>query len=91
MPLPTIAFGILLSTFCGAIYHFIRGGSARKIWLFLILAWAGFWIGDALAWYLGWSFMQVGLLNAGMGVVFSFVFMLIGDLLSNVAVRAKEG
>jgi hypothetical protein len=91
MPLPTIAFGILLSTFCGAFYHFIRGGSSKRIVLFLVLAWAGFWIGDSIAWYLGWSFMPVGLLNAGMGVVFSFVFMLVGDLLSHVAIRAREG
>ncbi|HEY3311442.1 MAG TPA: hypothetical protein VGK00_07360 [Anaerolineales bacterium] len=82
MPLPTIAFGILLSTCCGAFYHFIRGGSSKKLALYLILAWAGFWAGDSLGWYLGWSVVPVGVLNAGTGAIFSFIFLGIGDLVS---------
>ena len=89
MPLPTIAFGILLSTLCGAIYHLIRGGSTKKIWVYLFLSWAGFWLGDTLFSYLGWWLMPVGLLNAGMGTIFSFLFLLIGDLLSRIAITEK--
>lgn len=89
MPLPTIAFGILLSTLCGAIYHVVRGGSTKKMAFFLVLSLAGFWLGDTLAWYLGWSFAQVGLLNAGMGIIVSFVFMFIGDLLSHTVITSK--
>jgi hypothetical protein len=90
MPLPTIAFGILLSTFYGGIYHAVRGGSTRKIAFYLGLSWAGFWLGVLLGWYLGWSFAKVGLLNAGMGTLFSLVFMLIGDLLSYIFAVLKE-
>ena len=90
MPIVTILFGVLLSTFCGALYHLIRGGSSRKIIFYLVLAWAGFWLGDTLAWFMGWDFMPVGLLNAGVGVIFSFILMGIGDLLSSMVVRAKE-
>ena len=90
MPLPTIAFGILLSTFYGTIYHVLRGGSSKRIVLFLILSWIGFWLGDTISWYTGWSFAPAGLLNAGAGTVFALVFMIIGDVVSSIINSAKQ-
>jgi hypothetical protein len=90
MPLPTIAFGILLSTLFGAFYHLLRGGPTRKMAFFLLLSWAGFWLGDTLGSYMGWWFMPVGLLNAGMATIFSFMFLLIGDFLSRIVTTAKQ-
>lgn len=81
MPIPTIVFGVLLSTLYGAIYHLLRGGATRVMLVFILLSWAGFWLGDALGWYLGWSFAGVGNLNAGMGTISSFIFLLAGDML----------
>ncbi len=81
MPIPTIVFGVLLSTLYGAIYHLLRGGSTKMMLVFILLAWIGFWLGDALAWNLDWYFFGIGNLNAGTGTVFSFVFMIIGDLI----------
>jgi len=91
MPIPTIVFGVLLSTLYGAIYHLLRGGTTRTMLLFLVLSWAGFWLGDTLGWYMGWSFAAVGNLNAGMATVLSFVFMLAGDLLRRIRNRPNEG
>jgi|APIni6443716594_1056825.scaffolds.fasta_scaffold455120_2 hypothetical protein len=84
MPLPTILFGIVLSTLYGAAFHFLRGGSQRKLVIDLVLAWAGFWAGDALGWYMGWGFASVGVLNAGMGTVVSIALLLLGDLLGRI-------
>jgi len=90
MPIPTIIFGIFLSTFLGAAYHFFRGGSAKKIIYYLILSWVGFWLGDALAYASGWEFMVVGLLNAGIGSIFSLLLMFIGELLSNIVMPGSD-
>ena len=87
MPIPTIVFGVLLSTLYGGLYHLIRGGKTRKLLLFLALAWAGFWLGDMLGWLLGWTFGQIGIMNAGMGTLGAFLFLGIGDLVSLVLVR----
>jgi hypothetical protein len=84
MPLTTILFGIVLSTLYGAAFHLLRGGSKKKLVLDLVLAWAGFWIGDAIGWYMGWNFASVGLLNAGMGTVVSAGLLLIGELISQI-------
>ena len=49
MPLPTILLGIVLSTLYGAAFHVLRGGSMAELLFYLLLAWAGFWIGNQLA------------------------------------------
>ncbi len=90
MILPTIVFGILLALACGALYHLVRGGSTKKLVFWLALSLTGFWLGDTLAWFLAFSFMQIGQMNAGMGVVFSFVLMILGDILSHVRLTPKE-
>lgn len=90
MPLPTILFGILLSTLYGGLYHLIRGGRTRKLLLFVTLSWAGFWVGDALGWLLNWTFAPVGMMNAGMGTLGAFVFLVVGDLIAMLAARNKK-
>jgi hypothetical protein len=87
MTLPTILFGILLSSAYGAAYHVWRGGSVRRLTLFLVLAWAGFWGGDTLGWLLNWNFGAVGNLNAGMGTVGAALFLLAGDFISRIKLR----
>jgi hypothetical protein len=90
MPIPTIVFGVLLSSLYGALYHLIRGGSLRRLLFFLVLSWAGFWLGDLLGWSLGWNFASAGLLNAGMGTVVSLAFLLIGDFVSRIRSAPQE-
>ena len=90
MPIPTIVFGVLLSTLYGAFYHLIRGVSLRRMLFFFILAWAGFWLGDLLGWYMGWNFASAGVLNAGMGTVLSLAFLVIGDFVSRIRLASRE-
>jgi hypothetical protein len=87
MTLPTILFGILLSSLYGTAYHVWRGGSIRRLTLFLVLAWAGFWGGDSLGWYLKWNFASIGALNAGMGTIGAAIFLLVGDFISSIRFR----
>jgi len=88
MPLPTILFGIVLSTLYGSIFHFLRGGSTRRLLLYLALAWAGFWAGDSLGWYMDWTFWSVGVLNAGTGTVVSLALLLLVDVVSHIRLPA---
>ena len=84
MPFATILFGIALSTLYGAAFHFLRGGSVRKLLLDLLLAWAGFWIGAQVAAYFGWTFLTVGVLNTGPGTLASLALLALGDLLGRI-------
>jgi hypothetical protein len=53
MSLPSILFGVLLSTLYGAAFHLWRGGGLGRLVLYLVLGWIGFWAGQILASSLG--------------------------------------
>ncbi|MFU8771415.1 MAG: hypothetical protein ACNA8H_03235 [Anaerolineales bacterium] len=84
MTIPTILFGILLSTLYGAAFHVWRGGSLGRLLLYLLLGWVGFWSGHALANNFGWTFLSVGSLRLGIASLGSALFLFAGYWLSLV-------
>ena len=86
MPLPSLFLGIILSTLYGVAFHFWRGGKAGRLMLYIILSWAGFWIGHFLSTYLNWDFGQLGRLHLGFATIISVIFLLVGHWLSQVKV-----
>lgn len=89
MTLPAIIFGLLISTLYGAAFHLWRGGSAGRLVLYLVLGWAGFWLGQFIATQLGWTFVSLGTLHLGMATLLSAVFLFGGYWLSLVEVERK--
>ena len=89
MTLPSLIFGLLLSSLYGAAFHLIRGGNLGRLLLYLILAWAGFWAGHFLGGALGWTFAGLGPLNLGMATVVSLLFLVVGHWLSLVEVQRR--
>ena len=89
MSLPSILFGLLLSTLYGAVFHLWRGGSLGRLLLYMILGWAGFWSGQLLAARLGWTFGSLGPLHLGMATLLSLIFLAVGYWLSLVEVERK--
>ena len=69
MTLPALTFGFLIASFTGAVFHLWRGGGPGRLFLYLLLAWAGFWLGHAIGEGLGWTFGRLGPLNLGMAGV----------------------
>jgi hypothetical protein len=90
MTLPSIVLGLVISTLYGAGFHLWKGGSLGRLILYLILGWAGFWIGQLLASLLGWSFDRVGGLHLGAATVGSLLFLTLGYWLSLVEVERKS-
>lgn len=89
MTFPAVFFGVLLSTAYGAAFHFWKGGSLLKMLLFLVLAWAGFWLGHLAGALLGWGFAPLGPIHAGMATLGSALFLFVGEWLSRVEVSRK--
>ena len=89
MTLPALFFGLVLSSLYGAAFHLWKGGGLKKLLLFLILAWVGFWAGHLLAARLGWTFLAVGPLNTGMATLGSALVLFVGNWLSQVEVQRK--
>lgn len=44
---PVFVFAFVVATLIGSIFHFIFGGDARRLALFLLAAWIGFALGHA--------------------------------------------
>jgi hypothetical protein len=84
MTLPSVVFGLLVSTFLGAAFHVWRGGSLGRLLLYLILAWTGFAAGHLAGDLLGWTFGSVGPLRLGMAVLGGLVTLGVGYWLSLV-------
>jgi hypothetical protein len=89
MTLPTLIFGIILSTVYGTAFHFWKGGSLSKVLLYILLAWLGFWFGNFIGDSFKWNFASVGSLNAGMATLGSAIFLFIGEWLSRVEITHK--
>jgi hypothetical protein len=89
MTFPAILFGIVLSTAYGTAFHFWKGGSLKKLLLYVILAWLGFWIGHIVGGLIGWSFAAVGPINAGLATVGGAIFLFVGEWLGRVEIIHK--
>lgn len=60
MPNPIFTFAFIIATIYGASFHFIMGGSARRLALFLLTGWVGFLLGH----YIGVAF-EIDIANIG--------------------------
>lgn len=60
---PTALLAIILSTLYGAAFHLLVGGSARRLWLYLLAGWLGFALGHGFAVWLDIGFGRLGTLN----------------------------
>jgi len=90
MTIPAILFGIVLSSIYGTAFHYWKGGSLNRLFLYVILSWLGFWTGHIVGGALGWSFAAAGPINAGMATLFSAVFLFVGEWLSRVEITNKK-
>lgn len=90
MTLPSILLGMILSSICGAVYHLVRGGGMSRLFLYLVLAGLGFWIGHFLDGYFGLRFFPIGPLNAGSALVVCVLFLIMGDWLGRIDITHKD-
>lgn len=63
MPGPTATFGFILATLYGVGFHFVVGGDARRLALFLLSAWIGFTLGHMLGVMFTMNVMNIGTLR----------------------------
>jgi hypothetical protein len=78
MTIPALLFGFLVSTFMGAAFHLWKDGGIGRLFLYLVLAWVGFWTGQIIGDKMGWTFFKIGPLNFGVAVLLGIVFIGIG-------------
>jgi hypothetical protein len=90
MTFPSIILGIFIAAIPGNIFHFWRGGGFKWLVLYNFLAIVGFWIGHFLGSLQNLTFLRLGPLNLGMGLIGSIVFLFGGYWLSMASVEIKK-
>lgn len=79
-----LVLGFLLASVYGAVFHLIFGGSIRRIIVYLLAAWAGFFIGQFIGDFLNIEILKLGkihLVAASIGAwaMLLAVWWLVGD------------
>jgi len=87
MTLPTLLFALIVSTLCGVLYNFLRGGTGWRLLLYIGLSALGFALGQRIGAWRGWSLFAFGALDIGLGVLGSFLLLLFGDWLSRIETK----
>lgn len=84
MNVSTYIFGLVMATLLGAVFHLWKDGGFWKLVIYIILSWVGFFLGHFIAKSAGLSFMTVGSLYLGGGVIGSIIFLFIGHWFSRI-------
>lgn len=58
-----LILGFLLATVYGAAFHFIMGGPAKRIILYILAAWVGFAVGHFVGDFINLEFLKLGVLH----------------------------
>lgn len=83
MTIQAVLLGIVTPIFLGAVFHLWRGGAIWRLGLYIVLAFAGFWIGHLAGTNLESEFLKVGSLQMGIGILGAILFLAVGYWLSN--------
>lgn len=82
MTYPAFLFGTLISLSLSAFFHFIFGGDLKKLLLYLIVGWVGFWAGHSIANQFSWFFLEFGVIHLGAAIIGEIIFLWIAYQLS---------
>ena len=83
MTIQAILFILLVSAFYGCVAHLIFGGNVFSIFVNILIAIAGFFVGHFIGNIIGREFIQVGMINFGWGTLLSIIFLMIGGFISH--------
>lgn len=68
--------GLTIAAACAFLFHILRGGSLKRLALYLVSAWIGFFSGHVLSELINWQLLRLGSINlfpALLGTILSLV------------------
>lgn len=81
MTLPSLLLALLIALLAGALFHAFRGGSGGRLLLNFGLSVLGFALAQAAGMWFGIGVYQVGVLDIGLGLGGSVLFLAAGEWL----------
>lgn len=83
MTIQAILFILLVSAFYGCLAHLIAGGNVFSIFVNILIAIGGFFVGQFLGDAIGREFFRFGVINFGWGTFASILSLVIGTVISH--------
>ncbi len=77
MPNPIYIFAFIIATMHGLGFHFLLGGDARRMVLFIVTSWLGFMLGQYIGGHIDIALLKIGvihLLPASAGALALLIF-----------------
>ncbi len=76
MTLHGFILGLTIASACAFLFHILRGGSLKRLAIYLVSAWIGFFSGHLLGELINWQLIRLGSINlfpALLGTILSLV------------------
>ena len=86
MTIPSLVLGLVIALLIGALFHLVLGGGLGRLFFYLFLSVVGFALGQLLGSLRDWILFPIGTLNLGMGIIGSFVILVVGYWFSLVKI-----
>jgi len=82
--------GTLIASIPACACNFLVAGNFRKLVILNIFAWIGFWLGQLIADWRGWTFLKVGPIILGVDLLFAILWIALGYWLTNFQTANKK-
>jgi hypothetical protein len=83
MTFASVIFGMIIAAIPACLVNFLVAGNGRKLLVLIVFAWIGFFAGQLLAMWRGWSFLKAGPLVLSVDLIVCLVFIGLGYWLTN--------
>ncbi len=92
MPNPIYIFAFIIATMHGLGFHFVMGGDARRMVLFVVTSWLGFLLGQYIGGHIDIALLKIGIIHllpasAGALTLLIFAYVLTADTTAPVSRR----
>jgi hypothetical protein len=79
MTTPALFYSFLIATLLGSAFHFWKGGGLVRLVFLLVLSWTGFYLGHLVGSSWSISFLLIGPVNGGLGIIGSLLLLIVGN------------
>ena len=90
MTLPSLLFALIIASFYGTLYHFIRNGGFWRLVFCIGMSVIGFGVGHLIGLWRGWFLIPLGSINLGLSSLGSLIFLVGGDWLSRIESKSQS-
>lgn len=90
MTLPSLLFALIIASFYGTLYHFIRNGGFWRLVFCIGMSVIGFSVGHLIGLWRGWFLIPLGSINLGLSSLGSLIFLVGGDWLSRIESKPQS-